>query len=236
MRSINLTNSKKRDARVSFESAYSPKSVRYVMKNGSERRSLKVLKSTLEVSEDALAEKCNGDYKALGEALISGDPEVDFERIGRIISRSHKLYLNENNEVVYHVNLFQVRKDPGGSEVSRVVLEKTTSNINLEIPVQWTGKKFPKKDAVRKFVFSRTYQIKHISGLTFDFLYEMAKELAETGTLMLMGAGTKGGDPLILTTGGEPYRAFLEGRVEGGKYCLLLHLTNMELKKVPYAS
>jgi hypothetical protein len=236
MRSINLTNSKKRDARVCFESAYSPKSVSFVMKDGSERRSLKLLKSTLAVSEDALAAKYDGDYKALGEALIAGDPEIDFERTGRIISRTNKLYLNGNNEVVYHVNLFQVRKDPVGNEVSRIVLEKAASNIDKEIPVQWTGKKFPKKDAVRKFVFSRTYQIKHISGLTFDFLYEMAKDLAETDSLMLMGAGTKGGDPLILTTGGEPYRAFLEGRVDGDKYCLLLHLTNMELKKVSYAS
>jgi hypothetical protein len=134
------------------------------------------------------------------------------------------------------VNLFQVRKDPGGNEISREILEKTRSNINLEFPVQWTGKKFPKKDAVRKFVFSRTYQIKHISGLTYDFLYEIAKDLADSASLMLVGAGVKGTEPLILSTGGEPFRGFLEGRVEADKYCLLLHLTNMELKKVTYAS
>jgi hypothetical protein len=64
----------------------------------------------------------------------------------------------------------------------------------------------------------------------------MATDLAERNSLMLMGAGAKGNEPLILTTGGEPFRAFLEGRVEGDKYCLLLHLTNIELKKVAYAS
>jgi len=29
---------------------------------------------------------------------------------------------------------------------------------------------------------------------------------------------------------GSPYRGFLEGRVDGERYILLLHLSNMELK------
>ena len=47
---------------------------------------------------------------------------------------------------------------------------------------------------------------------------------------MLVGAGPKGNQPLILTRGGQQYRGFLEGRTEGEKYCLILHLSNMELK------
>ena len=47
---------------------------------------------------------------------------------------------------------------------------------------------------------------------------------------MLLGAGPKGNQPLILRRGSVPYRGFLEGRTQGDKYCLLLHLSNLELK------
>jgi hypothetical protein len=36
-----------------------------------------------------------------------------------------------------------------------------------------------------------------------------------------------------MNDGGKPYRAFLEGRVKGEKYCLILHLTDQELKPLP---
>ena len=37
----------------------------------------------------------------------------------------------------------------------------------------------------------------------------------------------------MLDRNGTPYRGFLEGRVDGDKYLLLLHLTNLELKELP---
>jgi hypothetical protein len=36
-----------------------------------------------------------------------------------------------------------------------------------------------------------------------------------------------------MNRGGRPYNAFLEGRVKGEAYCLILHLSNMELKRPP---
>ena len=87
-----------------------------------------------------------------------------------------------------------------------------------------------KEEACRKFVFSNKVQLMHINGLTYDFLFNMAKELAEKESLMLLGAGAKSNQPLILRRGGTPYRGFLEGRVDGEKYCLILHLSNLELK------
>jgi hypothetical protein len=89
----------------------------------------------------------------------------------------------------------------------------------------------PKKIAIKKFVFAKHYQVRHVNGLTYDFLYDMAKELDEKDSLMFVGAGEKGNEPLVITTGGTPYRAFLEGRVDGNLYCLILHLTNLELKE-----
>jgi hypothetical protein len=47
---------------------------------------------------------------------------------------------------------------------------------------------------------------------------------------MLLGAGPKSNQPLILRRGASPYRGFLEGRTDGEKYCLILHLSNLELR------
>jgi hypothetical protein len=74
--------------------------------------------------------------------------------------------------------------------------------------------------------------MKHVNGLTFDFLFDIAKSLHEDNSLMLIGGGSKGNEPLVLYQGGMPYRGFLEGRVKGDKYCLILHLTQLELKEV----
>ena len=63
----------------------------------------------------------------------------------------------------------------------------------------------------------------------------MAKELEEKDSLMVVGAGAKSNQPLILRRGSTPYRGFLEGRTDGEKYCLILHFSNMELK-VPAVS
>ena len=49
-------------------------------------------------------------------------------------------------------------------------------------------------------------------------------------SVMLLGAGPKSNQPLILRRGSTPYRGFLEGRTQGDKYCLILHFSNLELK------
>jgi hypothetical protein len=163
---------------------------------------------------------------------MEGDPEIDIELIGKRLTDTKKLYLDQNGKIAYRVNMVQVLKDPQGGEKERRDLSRAMSNVTGESIVQWTGRKFPKSDTIRKFVFQRKLQLKHVSGLTYDFLYDMAKSLHETKSLMFIGGGGKGNEPLILTQGGEPYRGFLEGRIDGDKYCLILHLTNMEVKVI----
>jgi hypothetical protein len=231
MRGINISNEKKRDAEVALESIPQKSKVKFVLGDGAEKQNIKILKSTLELTEEALLEKY-GTLKALGEAIIKSDPELDVENIGRKVGSTHKLYLNKDNKIAYRVNRLQIVKTPDGEEKERKDLTKVVSNITGESMIQWTGKKVPKEVAIRKFVFVQKYQIKHVSGLTFDFLYDMAKELHESKSLMFVGAGKKGAEPLIITSGGTPYRAFLEGRIDGDKYCLILHLTNMEVKSL----
>jgi hypothetical protein len=71
----------------------------------------------------------------------------------------------------------------------------------------------------------------HINGLTFDFLFEMAKDLDKRDSLLLLRGGEKGNEPIVLNRGGKQYNAFLEGRVKGNAYCLIMHLSNIELKR-----
>ena len=91
---------------------------------------------------------------------------------------------------------------------------------------------FPKSKIFNKFVFLRKYQIVHDSGLKYDFLYDIAKKLQEKNAMMLIGSG-KGTGPAIMQDGGKPFRIFLEGRVKGEEYLLLMHISNLELKPIP---
>ena len=86
---------------------------------------------------------------------------------------------------------------PDGSKKESREAGTQPANIADEaLPLRWTGKMFPKNQALRKFVFARTYQLHHVNGLTFDFLYEMAKKLYDSNSMMLLGGGEKGNAPL----------------------------------------
>ena len=231
MRTINLTNQNQRDAQVCMESVRKPAQIRRVLDSGQDYISVSVLKQSLALAFESLRDNY-ADLNELGQAIIDSDPEIDMELIGKRVTRSNKLYLDQNNRIAYRVNMVQIIKDPSGAEIQRRDLTKAASNVSGESVVHWSGRKYPKAETIRKFVFARKLQIKHVSGLTFDFLYSMAKDLDESDSLMFVGGGKKGNQPLILTQGGEPYRGFLEGRVDGDKYCLILHLTNLEVKVV----
>ena len=231
MRAIHIANDKKRDAEVGFEANVVRSAIRYALPDGQTHKNIKVLKQTIDMTDEALLNQYP-DLKTLAHKIVEGDPEVDMEIIGKKLGATRKLYLTGDNRIAYRVNLVQVVKNPDGSEKERKDLTKSPANANVEIPLSWSGKKIPKATAVKKFVFTRKYQVKHVSGLTYDFLYDMAKDLHESKSLMLVGTGAKGNEPIRITTGGDALRGFLEGRVEGDKYCLILHLTNMELKGI----
>ncbi len=231
MRTIKIANEKKRDAAVSFDTKPKERTVKYVLPDGSLSTNVKILKATMAQDLSSLVQQFGG-LDQVGQQLILADPEIDFERSGILLDMVNKLYVTKNNQILYGVDLYEVAKNPDGSEKSRQLYTKSPGNINVEAPVQWTGKFFNKLDAVKMFVFVKKYQISHVNGLTFDFLYDMAKQLAEKNSLMLLSAGKKGNLPLIFHDGGLPYRGFLEGRVKGETYCLILHLTNLELKEL----
>jgi len=231
MRAINLANEKSRNAQVGFEIKKEKSDVVMVRTDGAEYENVRLLKSTIDTEpEDLLREY--GSAETVAQKIIEGDPEIDIEKVGMILKGMRKVYLTEGDKIVYRIHRQEVVYLPDGQEKEVKKYTDTESNINTDIPLRWTGKLVPKEKAIRMFVFARKYQIKHVNGLTYDFLYDMAKQLSEKNAMMLVGGGAKGTGPLVLSNGGTPYRAFLEGRIDGEKYCLILHLTNLELKAI----
>jgi hypothetical protein len=158
------------------------------------------------------------------------------ELMGLKLEGMKRIYITPDQRVAYGVTLSEHVFLADGTEKEVRPESTTTANIAIDgMPLRWTGKLIPKDKAARMFVFKKNYQVQHINGLTYDFLYDMAKKLADANAMMLLGAGAKGVEPLVMSNGGTPYRAFLEGRVANDKYALILRLTNLELKGIPTA-
>ena len=230
MAEINLSNSKGRDAVVTAESVTIPLQVRWVDKGGAQAASHKILRATVPHDLDALLQNVE-ELDDVADLLVQGDPEIDMESYGEFLEDSSRVYVDPKKEIVHKVTLHEVVRTPEGEVKEERPKKSEEPNVATEIPLKWTGKKFKKSQVYRRFVFTGKMQIVHINGLTYDFLYEMAKQLEDEESLMLIAGGAKGTQPLLFRRGGLEYRGFLEGRTDGRKYALILHLTNMELKK-----
>ncbi|MEA2050134.1 MAG: hypothetical protein U9O56_05335 [Campylobacterota bacterium] len=231
MKKINIANSKKRDALLGFEAKPTKQKVFQVLQDGSPKNNIKILKSTDKTSMEHLSSLYE-DLEDLSQAIISSEIDVDIEKAGKKVDGLKKIYVDKDNKIIFNIKMMEIVKDKDGIEQKREEFVQKEANISLEnLPIKWSGKLMPKTMAVKKFVFAKHYQIRHVNGLTYDFLYDMAKELDDKKGLMFVGAGEKGNEPLMITSGGTSYRGFLEGRIDGDKYMLLLHLTNLELKE-----
>lgn len=228
IRAIHIANDRKRDAQVAFDAQTAPSALRRVLPSGEEPVGVRLVKTTAAL-ERALFGQYD-DLPSLIEACAEGDPDVDMEITGRKLRRTRRLFVDSEYRIAYHVNLYQVVRNPDGTERERRELVKVPGNVNGRMPLRWTGRMFARDEALRRFVFTRNYQLRHVDGATFDFLYDMARQLHDADAMVLVGAGAKGTDPILLSRGGQPYRGLLEGRIEGEKYCLILHLTDIELK------
>ena len=229
MGEINLCNSVGRDATVATESVTRQRRVRWLDEEGRQASSARLLKMPIECGIEALQED-HGDLQAVAEALIAGDPEIDMENTGRFLTETSRVYVDGHRKIIHKVRFEEVIKNPDGSERQRRPRKLLEPNLSGDVPLRWSGKFIQKDEACRKFVFSSKVQLHHINGLTYDFLFAIAKELEERDSLLLLGAGMKSNQPLILRRGGTPYRGFLEGRTDGDRYALILHYSNLELK------
>lgn len=179
--------------------------------------------------DEDLRVELGDDY---AQALIDRDPEIDTEIVGRFIEGTQSMLMSSAGEPLFAApRIVEITYGPDGAETERREPVEVAATVNDAVPLRWTGRKMPKSEVVRKFAFRRSMQLQHVDGVTYDFLYGMAKELADEGVMVLLGAGANGKEPIVLQVNGSPYRGFLEGRVNGDQYLLLLHLSNMELKK-----
>jgi len=236
IRYIKIEDENKRDAEITFKSVTQKNTVYLALENGKKPTNKKVIKSSRDFTLENLigkTEPSQEDYDSFSEKLISDDREIDFELYGKFIEKTDRIYTDKNLNPVYNVKLTEKVFDTDGNLKEERVPNYLYSNISGESILKWTGKYIPKDKLYNKVVLSSKYQIKHINGLTFDFLFNISKTLQDKNSFMILGGG-KGNEPLIFNDGGKPYRGFLEGKVKNNSYCLILHLSNQEYKTISW--
>ena len=228
MQNLHIANGAGRDATVHAQGITAPKLTNMSLPD----RAVSFARF-IATSESGLDEALSTAHGAgYGQALVDDDPEVDIELVGRRVGATDRVFLSGGGDILYaSPKVVEIISNPDGTERMRREPQDTPANVDELSPARWTGRKMSKNDALRRFAFRRTLQLTHVDGLTYDFLYEMAKSLQDEGVVVRIGGGEKGRKPLVLRFNGSPYQGFLEGRVEGAKYKLLLHLTNLELKR-----
>lgn len=231
MRKIKLANSQKRDAEIIFGGLIRKPLIHFTLPDGSTSKNIKILKSDIHHQYDALILKYGIDEE-LAQNIINNDPEINLFNTGMIITGGQKVLVNNYLKPIYKVKATEEVYLPDGTLKEEKPFATKNQNILSDFPISWTGKQIPISEAYNRYIFAKKYQLTHTNGLTFDFLYEMAKELHEKQVMMLLAGGSKGNEPLIFQENGKPYRAFLEGRIKEDTYLLLMHISNLELKPI----
>jgi hypothetical protein len=232
-RRIHLTNADRRDADVAM--AYAPHE--QAPRLGLRQRPVsfrRYVAATDQGTHDALLTRFG---EGVAQALIDGDPEIDLDVVGRTIDQTSTVYLSTQGDVLHAApHVIEAILGPDGVERERRPTVDVPANVHEDLPLRWTGRKIKLGELARGYTFRRTIQIFHIDGLTFDYLRSIARALDDEQVGVLLGAGPKGAEPLIFESNGRPYRGFLTGRIDPGnpaRYRLLLHLSDMELKRPP---
>ena len=229
LKEIHIANEKKRDANVRFVSLIKESDPKFAYKGKSIKNS-RLLISSDETSEDNLIKK----YKnKLAQKILEEDVDLDIDYAGKFIGDIDRILFNSKNEILYTPpKIKEVVFNKEGKEIKKQNPREIVPNVRDDTPpLKWTGKFFKREEILKKFVITKSIQLRHVDGLTFQFLYDMAKTLDNKKSLMFIGGGKSGKDPLIFQTNGSPYRGFIDGRINKNQYQLILRLSNMELKK-----
>lgn len=230
-RIYSMHNARHLDTPVAFEGPRRPPRRSFVDAAGAAVANGRLVKAT-EGTDAAALLRLHPDPEALAQALITGDPELDRERVGRRLPEMSQVWLGPSGKILYTARMLKVTADPQGQELSREDFVEVEATVHEKAPIPWTGRFLPIDRVVRSFVLVQKLQIRHINGVTFEFLHEIAKVLQQKQQLLLVGTGDRASPrPLIFSRNGSPYRGFLEGRADDTGFLLVLHLSNFELKK-----
>ncbi len=228
-RFVAVTDDQHRDAQVQMEGPKHSVNRSYVGPDGLPVRPTRLIKATEGHDHGALVRRFP-EPEDLAQALVAGDPEIDLENVGRRVGTGNQVWIKDNGGVLYSARVLKVVTDPSGEEVSRDDFVDVEASVDENTPIPWTGRLLPTAAVVHRFAFRRKVQLRHINGLTFDFLRSMAKTLHDQDKVLFLGTGDKGSEPLIFQRNGRPFRGFLEGRIKGDAFLLVLHLSDLELK------
>ena len=230
LKEIHIANEKKRDANVKFVSLIKESDPKFAYKGKSIKNS-RLLISSDETSENSLIKKFKNK---LAQKILEEDVDLDIEYAGKYIGDIDRILFNSKNEILYTPpKIKEVVFNKEGKEIKKQNPKEIVPNVRDDTPpLKWTGKFFKREEILKKFVITKSIQLRHVDGLTFQFLYDMAKTLDNKKSLMFIGGGKSGKDPLIFQTNGSPYRGFIDGRINKNQYQLILRLSNMELKKI----
>jgi len=187
-------------------------------------RKTQFIRGTEATSVPAMIESMGITYQDLSQKIMDSDPEVDISLVGKRIDKTHPIYLIGDQPAHNVVIKEYVYALDGSLRVTRD-FKPAESNINLESPVNG---RLVDRSMLTKFAFGSCYQLSHTDGISYDYLYSLAGHLQDNRSVMLFGAK----NPMILHYNGTPYRGLLEGRIKGEQYMLLMHLTNLELKRI----
>ena len=231
MKYVRLMDSRKRDARIQAVSPRKPRLGDYRNQQGAEVRSFRFINDTERHNPQNLIDQVS-DMDELADRLIKDDPEIDLEIAGRMIDQASQVWISGKGKVMHSARMMDIVYTPEGDVKAKKDFVNQEPTVTEDIALPWTGKLIPVRQVLQKFVLVRKLQLCHLDGLTFDFLHGMAKELQEKDSMLLLGGGPKGKQPLIFQRNGSPFRGFLEGRVKSDSYLLVLHLSNLELKRV----
>jgi len=227
-RRIRLADHRGRDATVLLVPVGESVKRRHQDTDGRPVRNVRRVRATSETCVDALL-VLYPDPDELSRALISHDPEIDVEMIGRSTGPCDRVHIDGEGQILYAPAVVEVRCGPEGMECERRPLSVRPSNLVTPAPPVWSGLLTPRAEIVRQYALTRAYQVMHTNALEFDFLCGIAAYLDERKAMARVGSGRRGNGPLILERNGPKYRGFLDGRAQGDAVRLVLYLAAFEL-------
>ncbi len=202
---------------------------RYADADGSPVCFSRVVKSTDAAGWERLRAQ-HGDPELIAQALLTGDPEVDVETVGREVGPCDRVFIDGQGKPLYSASPVEVLYDSNGNETSRHDPVNVPANLVPDTPPVWSGRLLSRDEAVRRYAFTRVWQARHTNALEYDFLHGLAAYLQQQDSLALVGSGPRGTGPLITERNTTPMKGFLEGRIRGDQYLLILHLAAFELR------
>jgi len=229
LRRIWLADHRGRDAVVTLVPRQRNSEAQYADANGSRVRFSRVVKSTEATAWERLRSE-HGDPELIAQALLSGDPEVDIETVGRQAGPCDRVFIDGQGRPLYSARPMEVLFNSNGNETSRRDPVDVPANLVPDAPPVWSGRLLSRDEAVRRYALTRAFQVRHTNALEYDFLHGLAAYLEQQESLALVGSGPRGIGPLITERNATPAKGFLEGRIQGDRYLLVLHSAAFELR------